>query len=372
MPQRKPEDAPDLSVTATPAEERLPLLGADWEQRLQQARDTRKKVRASASGKGGSVRGQGDASQSAKSSSPAQSATSWMATSVQRFRASANSSGVAVARLRDGVPSGRLALVFAGATGFGLGIGLAFGVLIGMGTQPPVSNATMTQNESAEPSQASSRLVGVLTSPTEIGAGIELGHVREASFVKAAAAAMAPASARYNNPVVSQTAAPVLSPASLAVSSAGVSAMPPSSVQRTEPPVSLLGPDDWQVTDAAYRDPNGLKPQFFLHAPTGLSPREVQYTVARLKEAGVDLSKIGREHFRVSQTHLRYYSAQTAPVAMAIAHDLGVEARDFSGLTVSDQRVEIWVSGPPEPVKPSIDETSRFFRSLWAQVRDAR
>ncbi|MEM1075307.1 MAG: hypothetical protein AAF665_16120 [Pseudomonadota bacterium] len=89
-------------------------------------------------------------------------------------------------------------------------------------------------------------------------------------------------------------------------------------------------------------------PKFFMHAPDGLSEDKVRGLVAQLEQAGASVAGVGRESFRVSETHLRYYSPETAEAAMAIARDLDIEARDFSLVAQNTSRIEVWVAGRPK------------------------
>jgi hypothetical protein len=85
--------------------------------------------------------------------------------------------------------------------------------------------------------------------------------------------------------------------------------------------------------------------EFFMHVPSGVSSETIRGLVSRLEGNGVKIEKIGRESFRVSTTHLRYYSPETAERAKSVASELGVEARDFSQNVVADHRIEIWIAG---------------------------
>lgn len=124
-----------------------------------------------------------------------------------------------------------------------------------------------------------------------------------------------------------------------------------------------------QATDAVFisqAGPATLGAEFFLHAPDGLTQSKLNAQVAELEGSGVILAGIGREGFRVSQTHLRYYSPETAALAQAVAEKLGVEARDFTQGSGNAKRIEVWVSGrpkaAPEPPKPT---------GFFARLRDS-
>jgi hypothetical protein len=98
---------------------------------------------------------------------------------------------------------------------------------------------------------------------------------------------------------------------------------------------------------------SGLPRQVFIHAPTGTSGRLLEQISDELAVMGVEVARIGREGFRISQTHIRYYSAGMAAPAQAMADALEIEARDFSETTRPTDRIELWVAGraPTEPAR---------------------
>jgi hypothetical protein len=89
-----------------------------------------------------------------------------------------------------------------------------------------------------------------------------------------------------------------------------------------------------------------------MHVPNGVPRSRINELAGLLDGLSVDIAKIGREGFRVSTTHLRYYSDSTADFAQKLAADLGVEARSFSNTRVDPERVELWVRGWPRQVEP--------------------
>ncbi|MEP2641366.1 hypothetical protein [Roseobacter sp.] len=110
---------------------------------------------------------------------------------------------------------------------------------------------------------------------------------------------------------------------------------------------------------------NGPSAQVFMHAPDGLSAAQLQAYVADVEQTGVEVVTIGREGFRVSTTHLRFYSPDTATKAAKIAGDLGIEARDFSSNTVNAERIELWVAGWPKASREVEPQRSGFFARLF-------
>ena len=105
-------------------------------------------------------------------------------------------------------------------------------------------------------------------------------------------------------------------------------------------------------------------PRVFMHAPDGIPNYSLQQVVAELERSGVEVANIGRESFRVSSTHIRYYSPATQTFAMSVASSLGIEARDFSENGGNPERIELWIAGRPKPVEEtsSDDEETAFDR----------
>jgi hypothetical protein len=105
-------------------------------------------------------------------------------------------------------------------------------------------------------------------------------------------------------------------------------------------------------------------PRVFMHAPDGIPNYSLQQVVAELEKSGVEVANIGRESFRVSSSHVRYFSPATQTFAMSVANSLGIEARDFSENAVNPERIELWIAGRPKPVEEiaSDDEETAFDR----------
>lgn len=116
---------------------------------------------------------------------------------------------------------------------------------------------------------------------------------------------------------------------------------------KTVPP--LPGPDDISGLPGGLTGvgDGGKSLRFYMHVPDGVSRSTLRRFVRRLDAHGVTVAQIGRESFRVSTTHLRFYSSETAAVARSVAAGLGVEARDFTNERLNRERIEIWLAGRP-------------------------
>ncbi len=135
---------------------------------------------------------------------------------------------------------------------------------------------------------------------------------------------------------------------------------------------SLPEVEELNLADAPVIETGDPKPKFFMHAPDGLSDAQIRRFVAQLAEKGVEVSKIGREGFRVSTTHLRYYSPDNAEVARTVADDLGIPARDFSENAQNPGRIEVWMAGGPKPVEAEEETSKGVFYWLGQGRREER
>ncbi|WP_299859134.1 hypothetical protein [uncultured Roseobacter sp.] len=244
-------------------------------------------------------------------------------------------------------------LVFSGAAGFGLGVTLGFGALIGIGVRTAPREApavAVTQSAKAEQQPVS---------PDPVVA-VEVPAARAAAPVETAA-------------VSTLTAAPVGFFAPEPGSSEAITLPEISAVQYLRADTDLVMaatlrslPEVPGLTgeEAMY---GSISPQlqFFMHAPDGIPNDRLQSYVAELEAAGIAVAEIGRERFRVSTTHLRYYSPETASVAQAVASDLGIEARDFSENALNSERIEVWVAGRPKPSGDVEQPRTGFFARLF-------
>jgi hypothetical protein len=110
------------------------------------------------------------------------------------------------------------------------------------------------------------------------------------------------------------------------------------------------------------------KPRVYVHAPNGVPGARMTAYVQEIETAGAEVAKIGRESFRVSTTHLRYYSAAMADQAAALASKLGIEARDFSNLPNPTDRIEVWVAGRPINTAPPKPEPTNFLTRFLSRL----
>ena len=245
--------------------------------------------------------------------------------------------------------------VFAGAAGLGLGVTLGVGILIGIGTpleEPQTQAAVAVPSQTMEYSEMPAVEAPVETLvPTEIVAA-KLADFPDLPDVPQSFFAPQPGtSAAINLPEISAVQY-MRADTDLAIAAA----------LRSLP----VAPG---AEDMDYGGSGAENLQFFIHAPDGIPNATLQGYVAALDDAGIDVAEIGRESFRVSATHLRYYSPETAAVAEAVARDLGVEARDFSENAQNAERIEVWVAGRPKPSDDVEEPRSGFFARLFNPQR---
>jgi hypothetical protein len=246
----------------------------------------------------------------------------------------------------------RAAFVFVGAVGFGLGSTLAFGFMTGLGSvrgipeteakvvlaAPVAVEQTVLSPEKA--SEDMPRLVGILDKDLK-----EEPDIKPVDIVLPE-----PPTA-----VDQQVAMPVISKVVYMHADPDTSLRLRSLPQAPEAVVQ-------DTVDTLFVD---KKPSVFMHAPDGIPNYSLQQVVAELKQSGVEVANIGRESFRVSSTHVRYYSPATESFAMSVASRLGIEARDFSENAVNPGRIELWVAGRPKPDegKPGNEGETAFDRA---------
>ena len=84
-----------------------------------------------------------------------------------------------------------------------------------------------------------------------------------------------------------------------------------------------------------------------VHAPDSVSDSDFQDVLAQLKEAGFPLEESTRVSFTIKNDNVRYFRAEDARLAKAIAAELGATARDFTSFSPTPPAgtIEIWLSG---------------------------
>ncbi|MGC3938356.1 hypothetical protein ACOTTU_11190 [Roseobacter sp. EG26] len=250
-----------------------------------------------------------------------------------------------------------LMLVFFGAAGLGLGVTLGIGALTGVGasrvvTVDPVPDPVLT---------VQTQKVATVTPPLEESPPPAKPVVIDAVLADAG-----------NIPDVLDMPLTVVEPSPVQVENISLPAISAVQYMRadTEPAAALnlrSLPDlsatdtDEMVYDAFTTD----RLLFYIHAPDGISNGRLQAYVSTLEDAGIAVAAIGRENFRVSATHLRYYSPQNASVAQNVASNLGVEARDFSQNSTNTERIEVWLAGRPKAVEEIEEPQVGFFARLF-------
>jgi hypothetical protein len=124
-----------------------------------------------------------------------------------------------------------------------------------------------------------------------------------------------------------------------------------------------------------YFDAASRPARVFIHAPDRVPDTTLAGYVGQIEETGFEVARIGREGFTVSSTHMRYYSTETATIARAMADELGIEARDFSGSARSSDRIEVWVAGTSahsgqSTARPERTDFVTRFLNRWVQAAD--
>jgi len=81
-------------------------------------------------------------------------------------------------------------------------------------------------------------------------------------------------------------------------------------------------------------------------SPAATDASDLTELAGTLTKAGFPSPDIGQVSYTIRQTHVRYYHGADAEAAMAIAAQLGTEARDFSqsASNAPDGLIEIWVA----------------------------
>ncbi|MFK7765518.1 MAG: hypothetical protein AB8B62_19800 [Roseobacter sp.] len=271
----------------------------------------------------------------------------------------------------------RAVLVFAGAAGFGLGVVLGVGVLLGVGI--PASNGAggdQVAHADVAPLELQPEVVELdLDAPKS-----EASYFAEATPESEFDAILvsydmldmnmpeAPLLLGEDLTLILEPVATVSLPTFSSVSYMRGDIEHEDAVElRTIPAVDAMAE---QIALAVAEAPQ--QAQFFMHAPDGLTDAQLRRYISQIEASGVEVAEVGRESFRVSTTHLRYYSPQTAEVAMEVAQEMGVEARDFSQNVSNNARIEVWVAGRPVEDDTSKQTSRGFFSWLSEDRRDQR
>ncbi len=266
-------------------------------------------------------------------------------------------------------------LVFAGSAGFGLGVVLGFGVLLGVGLPsvkgeeqiavvqtPPIEPQPEVLQLELDAQKSDAAFLDESTSETEFDAIPTSYDILDVSLSEPKG-------------LTEKDLTPVLEPiAAVSLPSfSNVSYMRGDIAQDDAVELRTIPIVDAPVIQATRKPPETPKPaQFFMHAPDGLSDRQLQRYISNVEGSGAEVVEVGRESFRVSTTHLRYYSPHTAEAAMEVAREMGVEARDFSENVHKNARVEVWVAGRPKSDESDKQTSRGFFSWLNEERRDTR
>ena len=314
-----------------------------FESRLIEARARREKVlaeRAAKSRKSGTKPTAISSPEVQKSK--AQQAGRWVApfSAFQSMIVSWNTTGLAA----------KAALVFVAAVGFGLGSTFAAGIL--SGSPEPLIAANAKANVTPQ--------VSVMEMPTAV-ASVAAPSATLTDF--------SPQAVQVHDklvaPVVtSEEAQPILEFSQAILTRAVVKPLDTDTLR--DLPDRLTLEADKIASLAKDRQPLRV----FVHAPDGIPSNELNEYVSELEASGVEVSKIGREPFYVSKTHLRFYSKDNAESAKSLARSLDIEARDFSQSASSLDRIEVWVAGRPTYVTRNEPEPYNLFQRVFRNFTD--
>jgi len=289
--------------------------------------------------------------------------------------------------VRDAAPAGRtqprrkLAVAAGFAAGLGLGIAASVAVLLSWPPAPVPSSDTAaapaprTGTDLADtapagaPAVAAAPLAHALpqAAPGALPAAPAAPRDGTATAGPGVAAAvpgreMLPPVAATTPPATSQARAPA------AASTPPSAAAPPPDMPLPPPrPVAEPAPPPLDL-------PDGLR--LYVHVP----PRGAAYApvAVRLDAAGLaDWQRVDTS-LPISETHLRYYHAEDAAAAEAIAARLNAATRDFTGYTPRPEPglVEVWLAGrggsgtAPRPPAPGLGEIARSVSRALSDLVD--
>ena len=111
-----------------------------------------------------------------------------------------------------------------------------------------------------------------------------------------------------------------------------------------------------------------------LNVPRAVEDDAMEAQAATLGRTGLTLTNTNRVPFKITQPHVRFYNAEDADVANALADKFGVELRDFSkGRNSGPNRVEYWMAGTssatPATAAPRKARTTRRTPARTTQRR---
>lgn len=188
--------------------------------------------------------------------------------------------------------------------------------------------------------------------------------------------------------------APVPDLSTLSVQTASLS----SSTVNSDVPAAVWPTLDGQVASFAPELPKelnfaqalGLSDQqvqafnLVLLAPDSVKDADIDAFGTQLGQTGLPLTNQKKVGFTISKPHIRYYSADSKTVAMALADRLGVEPRDFTSAGRKTTQIEVWMSGrsatpvtkprkaPLRRTKtPSISTRTKLSNSIISGLRNA-
>lgn len=97
----------------------------------------------------------------------------------------------------------------------------------------------------------------------------------------------------------------------------------------------------------------------YLFSPDSLSETVIGDFETQLDATGLALRKTQQVGFKISKTHIRYYTDGDARLSQELANELGIIARDFTAQGGPDGRIEIWMKGDAGADVATVRESSR-------------
>lgn len=320
MSRIEPGGFEDIASADTTVEADHPIFDQDWKERLNEARAKRdqvlskRKAEVLTASPAGPLRPKQNQSD----------ATPEVAFVEDHADVAATQPSVVQTALRSG-PVYKLLLAFSAATGIGLGVTLGIGALGTFGG--PNAADTVPATAAAVPQDAAA----ITAQPLQAAPDVAAVSVAWAAPVWTDQPS---GSTQFSANLPEITAVQYVSATTSALDQSWADSLPSAPAL----------PDT--LTDAGTL--TGLTPRFFVHVPNGVPEGKLQAYIAQVESEGLEVGSIGRESFRVSTTHLRYYSPAVADAAHSAAAALGVEARDFSQSGLQTGRIEIWIAGRPK------------------------
>lgn len=291
-------------------------------------------------------------------------------------RAAEETAGVSRARF------GRTLLIaMACCSSLGFGLALGFGTLLGLGRMQTVAPAGPEPTAIAGdtvPAQMNAGLPPVATAlPTDTDAPSEQEATTDAGAQALSDAVPLPDSFAPSVEIYAdlQLTAPEAGEASLVAwlplqpvipSELGVATAVPAATPDFTPGAERTLAEELGAagTDLSVLD-------LRVYAPDAMPSDTLEADLARLQGTGLPIENLQRVTFAVSAPHIRFYNAEDTAIATALAADLQIEARDFTGQQSGPVGlVEVWLQGTSKGRSADQDANGRNGDYLLDRLRN--